>query len=258
MNTLRIEDAPTHTDIDWTPFPGGELEGARPRAQCPACRARTGRDAAAGSTSKPALCFQCYRADIDRNRKLEGGGRTGHGVRRPVPVHAAVRAGQHVEAGSPEGRARRGTDEGQGRSRQLHRETAPRTNRRAPRPCAPAARAEAARVGCCGPVAGRSGWPPTWRFASPRYSGPSRGSRSSSRSNAHAILSRCGFRYCRSRRPPPWHWCACRVARRPPGYGAPAGGARDGADRRGWHRNVSGRRPSRHSARRSARSAPRR
>jgi len=70
MNTLRIEDAPTHTDIDWTPFPGGELEGARPRAQCPACRARLGRDASAGAV-KPALCFQCYRADIDKNRKLK-------------------------------------------------------------------------------------------------------------------------------------------------------------------------------------------
>ncbi len=72
MNTLRIDDAPTHTDIDWTPFPGGELEGARTRARCPACRARTGRDtAAAGGAGKPALCFQCYRADIDKNRKLK-------------------------------------------------------------------------------------------------------------------------------------------------------------------------------------------
>ena len=72
MNTLRIDDAPTHTDIDWTPFPGGELEGARTRARCPTCRARTGRDtAAAGGAGKPALCFQCYRADIDKNRKLK-------------------------------------------------------------------------------------------------------------------------------------------------------------------------------------------
>ncbi|MEQ1729119.1 MAG: hypothetical protein ABL982_12145 [Vicinamibacterales bacterium] len=72
MNTLRIDDAPTHTDIDWTPFPGGELEGARPKAQCPACRARIGRDAVgAAGAGKPALCFQCYRADIEKNRKLK-------------------------------------------------------------------------------------------------------------------------------------------------------------------------------------------
>lgn len=71
MNTLRIEDAPTHTDIDWTPFPGGELEGARPKAQCPSCRARTARDSAAAASGKPALCFQCYRSDIEKNRKLK-------------------------------------------------------------------------------------------------------------------------------------------------------------------------------------------
>lgn len=71
MNTLRIEDAPTHTDIDWTPFPGGELEGARPKAQCPSCRARTARDGAGAPSGKPALCFQCYRAEIEKNRKLK-------------------------------------------------------------------------------------------------------------------------------------------------------------------------------------------
>ncbi len=72
MNTLRIDDAPTHADIDWTPFPGGELEGKRPKAQCPTCRTRSGRDTAgAGGPRKPALCFQCYRADIDKNRKLK-------------------------------------------------------------------------------------------------------------------------------------------------------------------------------------------
>ena len=72
MNTLRIDDAPTHTEIDWTPFPGGELEGARPRAQCPSCRAHIGRDiTGAAGAGKPALCFQCYRAEIDKNRKLK-------------------------------------------------------------------------------------------------------------------------------------------------------------------------------------------
>ena len=72
MNTLSLDNAPTHADIDWTPFPGGELEGARPKAQCPSCRARSGRQAVGtGAASRPALCFQCYRADIEKNRKLK-------------------------------------------------------------------------------------------------------------------------------------------------------------------------------------------
>jgi hypothetical protein len=66
MNSLRIEDAPTHTNIDWTPFPGGELEGQRPKALCPACRGR--RHERNGRAS--ALCFQCYRLEFERIHKL--------------------------------------------------------------------------------------------------------------------------------------------------------------------------------------------
>jgi len=75
MDTLRIEDAPTHHDISWTPFPGGELEGQRTRALCPACRAKrlsSSQDVSDGS--KPALCFQCYRAELERNRKIKAAG----------------------------------------------------------------------------------------------------------------------------------------------------------------------------------------
>jgi hypothetical protein len=75
MNRLRFEHAPSHADSDWVPFPGGELEGRPPRALCPECRARVqavadGR-AAAG---KPALCFQCYRLDLERNHKIKAAG----------------------------------------------------------------------------------------------------------------------------------------------------------------------------------------
>jgi hypothetical protein len=70
MNSLRIEDAPTHTDIDWTPFPGGELEGQRPKALCPACRARRQDAEGRASAPKAALCFQCYRLEIEQIRKV--------------------------------------------------------------------------------------------------------------------------------------------------------------------------------------------
>jgi hypothetical protein len=70
MNSLRIEDAPAHTDIDWTPFPGGELEGQRPKALCPACRAKRQEPEGRASAPKAALCFQCYRLEIERIRQV--------------------------------------------------------------------------------------------------------------------------------------------------------------------------------------------
>ena len=75
MNRLHIEGAPAHTDIEWTPFPGGELEGQRTRSLCPACRAK--RLSSAQETSvaaKPALCFQCYRTQFERDRKIKAAG----------------------------------------------------------------------------------------------------------------------------------------------------------------------------------------
>jgi len=76
MDTLRIEDAPTHNDIGWTPFPGGELEGPRTPALCPACQARrrSGSGTEASAPAKPALCFQCYRTQVERNRKIKAAG----------------------------------------------------------------------------------------------------------------------------------------------------------------------------------------
>jgi len=62
---------------EWVSFPGGELEGQRPRALCPACREalkaaaiRPGDRLRAGGT----LCFQCYRANLDRERALREAG----------------------------------------------------------------------------------------------------------------------------------------------------------------------------------------
>jgi hypothetical protein len=75
------------TQDEWVSFPGGELEGRRPKALCAACRAALEREAAGKPTrpnnvrpdgnelrrAKP-LCFQCYRADLDRQRGIAAAG----------------------------------------------------------------------------------------------------------------------------------------------------------------------------------------
>lgn len=72
-------------DDEWVKFPGGELEGKRPKVLCPACReqlkraASSQREAAAdrsGALGKTlrTLCFQCYRAELDRERALKAAG----------------------------------------------------------------------------------------------------------------------------------------------------------------------------------------
>jgi hypothetical protein len=65
---------------EWVTFPGGELEGRRPRTLCSACRealnaaARAGTPQSGSSLSRGALCFQCYRAELDRERALGAAG----------------------------------------------------------------------------------------------------------------------------------------------------------------------------------------
>jgi hypothetical protein len=64
---------------EWVTFPGGELEGKRPRALCPACRDALNREAAAygssGTTRRSRLlCFGCYRADLSRARAFKEAG----------------------------------------------------------------------------------------------------------------------------------------------------------------------------------------
>ena len=73
-------------DSDWVGFPGGELEGKRPKVLCPACRQRLQDLCRAGTPTgsgaglqtcregRGALCFQCYRAEIDRDRALKAAG----------------------------------------------------------------------------------------------------------------------------------------------------------------------------------------
>jgi hypothetical protein len=64
---------------EWVTFPGGELEGKRPRALCPACREALKRTALAGAPGRAGdrrrpLCFECYRADLERDRALLAAG----------------------------------------------------------------------------------------------------------------------------------------------------------------------------------------
>jgi hypothetical protein len=64
---------------EWVSFPGGELEGKRPKVLCPACREALKREAARSGPSNPSrssrpLCFQCYRAELDRERALRAAG----------------------------------------------------------------------------------------------------------------------------------------------------------------------------------------
>ena len=87
-------------DSDWIGFPGGELEGKRPKALCPACRQQLQNKCSAGlqtcqtgsrvgllerrrlgegaqicrEGARRTLCFQCYRAEIDRERALKAAG----------------------------------------------------------------------------------------------------------------------------------------------------------------------------------------
>jgi hypothetical protein len=71
---MTIHSARVHAQIiakEWVTFPGGELEGTRPKALCPTCRETLKREAASATRpARPTLCFQCYRADLDRERAL--------------------------------------------------------------------------------------------------------------------------------------------------------------------------------------------
>ena len=62
---------------EWITFPGGELEGKRPKVLCQGCREALAR-AAEGQARLPLraqpLCFQCYRAGLDRDRALQAAG----------------------------------------------------------------------------------------------------------------------------------------------------------------------------------------
>jgi hypothetical protein len=65
---------------EWVSFPGGELEGKRPRALCLACREALRRASLRGSAAPRdqrrarTLCFGCYRAELDRQRGIAAAG----------------------------------------------------------------------------------------------------------------------------------------------------------------------------------------
>src|SRR4051812_3684545 len=54
------------TECEWVGFPGGELEGKRPKILCPACRSQP--------QPRSALCFDCFRAGMDRQHMLKAAG----------------------------------------------------------------------------------------------------------------------------------------------------------------------------------------
>ena len=56
-------------ESEWVTFPGGELEGRRPKTLCGPCRVRK----AAGAPPR-AICFECYRADRRRDEAIKAAG----------------------------------------------------------------------------------------------------------------------------------------------------------------------------------------
>lgn len=56
-------------DGEWVMFPGGELEGRRPKTLCGPCRLRR----AAGAPPR-AICFECHRADRRREAAIKAAG----------------------------------------------------------------------------------------------------------------------------------------------------------------------------------------
>jgi uncharacterized protein with von Willebrand factor type A (vWA) domain len=68
------------TSDEWVSFPGGELEGRRPKALCPACRQALRHAATAALTPRTSrrtprpLCFACYRAELDRQKAIAAAG----------------------------------------------------------------------------------------------------------------------------------------------------------------------------------------
>ena len=72
----KLHDSTQAIDEEWLKFPGGELEGRRPKVLCSSCRDQLKR-AAEGHLDlrrRGSLCFQCYRAGLDRERTLKAAG----------------------------------------------------------------------------------------------------------------------------------------------------------------------------------------
>jgi hypothetical protein len=77
----HLADVVQTPDGEWVTFPGGELEGKRPKRLCHECRDRLNR-AQAGigpnlvhdSIHRQPICFQCYRVELDHEKALKSAG----------------------------------------------------------------------------------------------------------------------------------------------------------------------------------------
>jgi hypothetical protein len=92
---------------EWVTFPGGELEAKRPRTLCAACREALKRSALEAGGKVPAgknavrqpLCFQCYRADLDRDRALRAAANLDTGSSERFQAQLPFEAVDHVRLG---------------------------------------------------------------------------------------------------------------------------------------------------------------
>src|SRR3954470_23549191 len=66
LDTVTINQP---VENEWVTFPGGELEGRRPKTLCGPCRVRK----AAGAPPR-AICFECHRADRRRETAIKAAG----------------------------------------------------------------------------------------------------------------------------------------------------------------------------------------
>jgi len=86
----HLSDALHTPDNEWMTFPGGELEGQRPRHLCPSCRRKRQLDVSqslgterthsgpepgvTAEAPRRPLCFGCYRLELDRGKALKAAG----------------------------------------------------------------------------------------------------------------------------------------------------------------------------------------
>ncbi len=61
---------PEVINSEWVTFPGGELEGRRPKALCAFCR----QSSTEAGNRRRTLCFECYRVELNRERALKAAG----------------------------------------------------------------------------------------------------------------------------------------------------------------------------------------
>jgi hypothetical protein len=77
MVRSQTDDTREPAEKEWVTFPGGELEGQRPKVMCPACRerlraaARIASNRQAPASSPNPICFECYRVDQARERAVQ-------------------------------------------------------------------------------------------------------------------------------------------------------------------------------------------